>query len=296
MIVNNIKKVIFLLCVFVFCTQINLFSQEKKKRTFMYLTYEKNNEGVKRLKVKLKYKENKKFFNLENAGVKFFYGEEFMEELGEIISNEEGEAVFEIKDELEPDSVGVFCFGAKYSGNEKHKKAKKEVCVKDAEIELVFNQKSESRIIHIKAHELINEGKNAINNEKIVISVPTLFGDLELGNSNIVNGSCSIEFPSDLPGDKDGFLLITAKIIDSEFYGNVYRSERVPWGMKTSYDNVNYSSEKGKLWTYNAPIWMVVTLTVLLLGVWSHFGYVIFQMYKINKEGKEIIKAEEKES
>lgn len=281
-----IKKLILVLIVLVIGNQVLVFSQAKKKRTFMYLTYVKSSDGIKNLKVKLKYKENKKFRDLENAQVFFFHGEDSQNELGTVVSNHLGEAVLKLEEEIEADSLGNYCFSAKFKGNENHKKATKELCVKDAEITMSFNQKPESRDIEIKAYEVSGDQKIAISNENVVISVPTLFGNLVLGKASVQEGECVIQFPSDLPGDEDGMLLITAKIAESEIYGEVNKTEKVPWGIKSTEFNEGVGSEKGKLWTYNAPIWMVVTLAVLLLGVWSHFGYVVFKMFKINKEGK----------
>lgn len=289
----NTKKILLVLFFFMVSNHVLVFSQAKKMRTYMYLTYEKNSEGIKSLKVKLKYKENKKFRNLEKAQVHFFHGEDLQIELGGVESNHLGEIVLKLEKELVADSLGNYCFSAKYKGNEKHKKAKKELCIKDAEVEMSFNQKPEGRDIKIKAYELSDGNEVAINNEDVEISVPTLFGNLVLGTAKIDNGECVIEFPSDLPGDENGLLLITAKLVDSEIYGEVYKTETVPWGVKSSEINGGNATEKGKLWTYNAPIWMVVTLTVLLLGVWSHFGYVIYQMIKINKEGKEVEQPED---
>ena len=74
-------------------------------------------------------------------------------------------------------------------------------------------------------------------------------------------------------------------IKDSEDFGDVEVREIIPWGAPKKQTEIEEADGKGKLWTYNAPFWMVITLIILMTGVWSHFGYVIYNLYKINKEG-----------
>ncbi len=160
--------------------------------------------------------------------------------------------------------------------------------MKDSRLNLAFNQTSEGKTITVRAYEIKSEEEELpLSEEEIYILIPTLFGEMQIGKSSLDDGSCQVEFPSDLAGDSKGNLEIIARIKDSDVYGNVVKTENIPWGKPKPANQIGETIEKGKLWTFNAPLWMIITLSILVLGVWSHFGYVIYKMYKINKEGSE---------
>lgn len=265
---------------------IKVNAQDELKRTYLKLYYTKNSDGSKSLTANISYKENRKFVAVKNETISFYSGVDMDELIKEVEINSNGEAVVVIPEELQADSLGFFYFAAKFKGTETYKRSNKDLSIKDSRLELTFNQKSEGRTITVKAFEIKDEEEDLpLSEEDVYVFIPTLFGDMQIGRASLENGSCQIEFPSDLPGDSVGNLEIIVKIIDSEVYGDVVKAEKIPWGTPKPINQVEESNEKGKLWTYNAPLWMVITLSILLIGVWSHFGFVIYKMYKINKEG-----------
>ncbi len=265
---------------------LQVYSQDEPQRTYMKFSYLKKTDGSKYLKASLSYKADRKFVPYQGGDVVFYEGEEEDEHIGKAITDSKGEAILLLPEDIEADSIGVFYFSAKFKGNDVLKRASKSLSCRDAYLELKFNQESEGRTIDVSAYELVNEEKVEISDLEVSISVPTLFGDMILGKGDMEDGMCQIGFPEDLPGDSMGNLEIIAKITDSEEFGNVEWRERIPWGATRVPTEVEESGSKGKLWTYNAPLWMVITMIILMTGVWSHFGYVIYKMYKINKEGK----------
>ena len=265
-----------------------LNAQNELKRTYLKLSYTKNSDGSKTLSANISYKENKKFVAVQNETISFYSGMELDELIEKVETNSNGEATIVVPEELQSDSVGFIYLGAKFKGTETFKRSKKELSVKDARLELNFSQKSEGRTITIKAFVIMNEEEEfPLSGEDVLILIPTLFGDMQLGKSSLEDGVCQIEFPSDIPGDSLGNLQIIAKINDSEDFGNVLKTENIPWGIPKVIHQISETKREGELWTYNAPMWMVVTLVILLLGVWFHFGFVIYKMYKINKGGLE---------
>ena len=266
----------------------SLNAQSDLKMTYLKLSYTKNSDGSKTLTANISYKENKKFVAVQNETISFYSGLELDKLIEKVETNANGEALVPIPEGLETDSLGVLNFAAKFKGTETFKRSKKKLSVKDSRLELMFSQKSEGRTITVKAFEIRNEEEEfPLNGEDVFILVPTLFGDMQVGKSSLEDGVCQMEFPSDIPGDSLGNLQIIAKIKDSEDYGNVLKTENIPWGIPKVLHQISETKREGELWTYNAPMWMVVTLVILLLGVWFHFGFVIYKMYKINKVGSE---------
>ncbi len=267
---------------------LKLNAQDELKRTYLKLYYTKNSDESKSLTANISYKENGKFVAVKNDTISFYSGVDLDELINKVEINSNGEAVVVVPEELQADSLGFYYFAAEFKGTETYKRSNKEISIKNSRLELSFNQKSEGRTITVKAFEIRDEGEDLpLSEEYVYIFVPTLFGEMQIGSSSLEDGSCQIEFPSDLPGDSLGNLEIIVKIKDSEVYGDVVKTEKIPWGIPKPLYQIEETNEKGKLWTYNAPLWMVITLSILLIGVWSHFGFVIYKMYKINKEGSE---------
>lgn len=282
------KSKIFILVLILMTIMFQSFSQEESKKAFMKFSCVKKTDGRKQLKAVLSYKEDRKFVNYQGGDILFYKGEEEDEQIGEVKTNFKGEALLMLPENLEADSGGVFYFSAKFKGDEVLKRISKSLSCKEAYLELSFNQKTDGRTVDVSAYEMVDGEKVEISDLEVSISVPTLFGDMILGKGNLEEGICQINFPENLPGDSLGNLEIIAKIVDSEEFGNVEKIESIPWGVQRMPTEVEESGSKGKLWTYNAPLWMVITLIILMTGVWSHFGYVIYKMYRINKEGKEL--------
>jgi hypothetical protein len=98
-------------------------------------------------------------------------------------------------------------------------------------------------------------------------------------------GRFTFEFPANLPGEADGTIHIIARIEENEQYANIETTRSYAWGVPSV---VAVSGAQRTLWTEIAPMWMIVTLTILLSGVWGHYIYVIIQLILINRESKKL--------
>lgn len=285
----TVLKLTFLGLIFM-SVGLKLNAQDKLDRSYLQLNYTKNSDG-KNLKANLRFKENRKFKPIINGKISFYTGIDLDELIEEVTTNSNGDASILVPEELEVDSAGYFYFAAEFEGTETLKKSYQDLSVKDARLELTFNQESEGRSITVHGFELTSDEELPLSEEDVVISVPTLFGEMKIGTSTLEDGSCLIDFPSDLPGDSLGNLQIIVKIEDSDDFANVVKTKMIPWGIPKPTSHVKEEMAKGKLWTHNAPLWMVITLLILLIGVWSHFGYIIYKLFKINKEGSQKVSA-----
>jgi hypothetical protein len=113
-----------------------------------------------------------------------------------------------------------------------------------------------------------------------------MFSRLPIGEVSLdETGKGSVEFPSDLPGDSLGNLQVVAFIAENESYGNIESATTVQWGKPKQTLSLTHRA----LWTQIAPMWMIVSLTFLLIGVWAHYVYVLAQILKIRIKGKKPI-------
>lgn len=155
----------------------------------------------------------------------------------------------------------------------------------DLTIEMKLEVKDSVKTITYHAFEIGPDGvKNPVKTD-LVFYVPRMFSKLKVAEgSSGDDGNGEVEFPNNIPGDSIGNLTVLGRVEENELYANVEVSQTIAWGVPTNYHIVKFHRA---LWTTVAPTWMIITLTVLLLGVWGHYIYVVYKLYRINKEDKQ---------
>ncbi len=101
------------------------------------------------------------------------------------------------------------------------------------------------------------------------------------------SGILTVEFKRDsLPGDVKGNIILTARVDDNEFFGNLQVEKIVPWGEVTKIDDSFFN--KRTLWTTRSrtPFWLLFMAYTIILGVWGTLVYLIFQLFRIKKLGR----------
>jgi len=58
----------------------------------------------------------------------------------------------------------------------------------------------------------------------------------------------------------------------------------INWGVHKQYYKAEVPS--GKLWTPIAPLWMIITLIIMLAGVWAHYFYAVYELIMIKRLSK----------
>jgi hypothetical protein len=178
---------------------------------------------------------------------------------------------------------GKLKFSATIGTNALVETGSKEVSLTDIEIQMDFKIEDSVKKVYFKAFELgPNEEKKPVSKTDIFFYIPRMFSLYKVADGSLgEDGTGEIEFPSDLPGDSLGNLTIMARIEESENYANVEKQEKIAWGKPVNY---HFPKFQRALWTAVAPTWMIITLTILLLGVWAHYAFVIFNLWKIKQE------------
>jgi len=114
------------------------------------------------------------------------------------------------------------------------------------------------------------------------------FGQLNVTGENAYtdeNGKLEIPFPHDLPGDKQGHVDLTVKVSDDDLYGKLEVKLISKLGVPTN--PINPLSERAMWGTRaNAPIWIILTFALGVLGIWSIIFLVIFNTPKLKKMAK----------
>jgi hypothetical protein len=101
-------------------------------------------------------------------------------------------------------------------------------------------------------------------------------------------GTASVEFKRDsLPGDHLGNFVLVAKVEDNEQFGNLLVEKTVPWGIVVK-ENKNFFDQR-TLWStrFRTPEWLLFMAYSIVISVWSVIIYLVFQIIKIKRLGKE---------
>jgi len=124
-----------------------------------------------------------------------------------------------------------------------------------------------------------------LQNIELEALVKRQFGQLNVAGENAFtdeNGKLKIPFPHDLPGNKLGNVDLTVKVSDDDLYGKLEVKSIAKLGVPTN--PINPLSERAMWGTRaNAPIWIILTFSFVVLGIWSAIIMIIFRVFKLKR-------------
>jgi mono/diheme cytochrome c family protein len=139
---------------------------------------------------------------------------------------------------------------------------------------------AETRTVKVTATDL---SKKPIKGAEIVLFVKRYFGNLPIGEAATTNdeGVATFIFPKDIPGDKAGNLELIVKL-NSEKAGDSQAKLKLAIGVPTDKPSL---TEKRAMWNDvgNAPLWLLLAYTLMVLVVWSFLLYILYQLYLLKK-------------
>ena len=188
------------------------------------------------------------------------------------------------------DENGFINLIAKFEGTDALDEEEEELSVKDLHLELNLKEIDSVKTVIVKAFTIDSLGiETPVEEADIIVSVQGMLSKMKIKEDYIEDGEFKFEFPTDLPGNENGDITVFSIIEDNDDFGNVFQKKTVNWGTF----NKQVKEEGNKLWSEAAPMWMYIVLTILLLGVWANYVYTILNLFKIKKEGKELLSSEE---
>lgn len=216
--------------------------------------------------------------------------------LGTVTTNDEGVAVL---DEVPFSSLLLsldhrFNLTFKVAENDDYIETPKELSFSEVDMKLDFMEIDSIKQIVVTLSSWNEEGSLIpVEEAEAYLYVPRLFSLLPIGDIYTdEEGKGMMAFPVDLPGDKSGEMMIVAKIEDHEKFGNVEVSNTINWAKPGNHE---LEVLPRALWSTNTPVWMLITFIVLMVGVWFHYGWILFNLFRIrsysrmNSNTKEII-------
>ena len=286
-------SVFFLALALLTLSSANSYAEEKTDSTStpaesrMMLSYLCGSDSVI-LTATLSIKKGETIFALENALVEFSASNGNISKLlDKVKTDQEGNAECKIASAALPaDKDGLVAYSVKFAGNDKYPDAEASFSAKPAKIRLFFSIEDSLRMLKVTATQKNEKGEEiAIPKETVLIYIPRLFSLLKIGEVTLdENGTGTMEFPKEIVGDTLGNLVVMAKIEENDKFGFVLGKNIINWGVHKQYYKAEVPSRE--LWTPIAPLWMIITLLVMLAGVWAHYMYAVYELIMIKRLSK----------
>ena len=288
--IKNIHKTValalLLICVaLVNVNEVNAKVSAKQERVRMKLYYAKNDAGDRIISIGLTSGSGKNMYGVKNAEVLLTSAlNDSTINLALIETDTVGEVQLYLAQDfiLPMDEDGKTIIEASYDGNEKYRPASSDIEISDIDLEFSFEVEDSVRYLNIIANRIDQEGtKIPIEELDISIGVQRLYSILPLDDVETdENGIGVLEIPDDLPGDAEGNLTFVANIEDHDDFGTVTKSASNTWGLPVSYE---LEPLPRQLFSDEAPLWMIASVFIILLGAWYHFFLSISKLIKLKK-------------
>ena len=269
------------------------YSQESKapkaNKSRLKLEYTKKSDNSIQLEAKLSSRINRKPVAVTNTILSFYDQTDSSVLLKSAITDKKGKAKIVLSPgyPIGRDTLST-TFSVIFEGNDQYKPSSKELTVKDARMDVGYETVDSIHTVTVSAYEL-NNGKpgTPLTDLDVYVYVKRLFSLLKVGEGWLQDGEATIEIPDDLPGDVEGNLNFVTIIPETDNYGTIENEATVNWGIRPPVQNKYANESKRALWEPKAPFWMVITLGILILGVFYHYFLILYKLFKIKKIGKQ---------
>ena len=283
---NQILRTTFILSLLIL-GPVSSFAQEKSAITpYIQLQYIKNSADERMLQTTLTYSVNRMEVPLPGMEISFYSGSVKKGELASVKTDEKGIARLPLGSgiRLDLENDGSWAFSSEFKGNDTIEAATSAIKVKDVRLEMTVSDTDSVKTIILKAVTSEKGKELPVSGEAVKIYVPRMFSLLPLGEVTLdEKGTGSLESPADLPGDTVGNITIISRFEDHPVFGNVERRMVQKWGVPTNY---SVPVTHRALWTKTPPMWMIITLSILLTGVWGHYLFAVISLIIIKIESK----------
>jgi hypothetical protein len=286
---NLLISLSFVIGILIFLPTLT-FAQAEKNPLNVELTTWKYSDGTRNLINKVSFTGENGNIAVEGLTITFIHGEQGKENiLGTAVTGADGRAVYTVAEgtRLKCNNAGVIRFLAKSEENDKYQASETSIEVKDARIEIGFTEIDSVRKITYQGVILNAKGEEEpLANMDVYFFVPRMFSTLKIVDGWLgEDGKGESDFPLNLSGDSTGVIKIYARIEENADFGNLEAAGESNWALKKH--GSDPEGPQRELWTPIAPLWMIITLIIMLAGVWAHYVYAVIQLILINKAGKE---------
>ena len=293
---NTIKKILrhsflIVLLLSIFMPDIVHAQDASDETAILKLQYFNINNSVQYLLLESSTKKNKIFTPKKNILYKV-YLDSFSNSnlIAEVKTNDEGKAKMFIPPSLKTvwDNSSLHTFIVMQGEEE----VQSDYSITKARIEIDTSTVDSIKNITVKVLKDENGKLIAVPDVEMKVGIKRLGGILSGGDEETYttdsSGLVTLPFTKiNMPGDKFGNIVLTAKIEDNEFLGNIIIEKKAAWGVPTIVSDDFF--KRRELWStrFRSPYWLLFMAYAIVIGVYGTLIYLVFQMVKIIKLGKQ---------
>lgn len=264
---------------------------DEKPDPIIYFKYFERNNTIRSLEATIKTKVERTFYLSEGVTVTFYKTEVSPEHvIGTSKTNIKGLAVCNIPDRSEDEDLSVpVDYFVVIENDSLVNDGEETISVQESNFEMALEEEDSVRYVRMQLMALDENGEEVpVPDAEIQVFVKRLFGQLPIMEGTELTdeeGFLEVEFPAGIPGDTLGNLIVVAKILEHETFGNLEFVKEMQWGLPKVHDPVKVSRE---LWASrsNTPIYLLVIINTMIIGIWGIIFYIIYQVFKIRRIGK----------
>ena len=218
----------------------SVFAQDSAKNELvMNIGYFMNNNKMVYLLVNTKTKIDKKFQPVAGMVVNLYLDNDYGGNLiGKVITDEKGLAKAIIPPGLKNswDSASAHTFIGISTPTKQFDETRAEAAITKTKITIDTLADAEARTITVSVSALIGGEWVPAKDVEMKVGVARSGGILAAGDEETYTtdstGAVNAEFKKDsLPGDQKGNIVLVAKVVDNDQYGNLLVEKAVPWGV-----------------------------------------------------------------
>ena len=287
------NKILFLSLCFLSATAICVAQENEKKTLSLNIGYYVKNNNTQYLMATVQTKVEGKFQPVKDIAVSLFLDSVSDDNLiNKVKTDEKGKAKAYLPISLKNKwdvSTNHTILGM-IESSDQFEEATSELTITKSKIEIDTSSDEETRSIIVTIKKFENDEWVPVKDVDVKIGIARMGGILSAGDEEFYttdsSGQAIAELnKQELPGDKDGNLVLAAKVDDNDEVGSIIIEKTVPWGKPTEIDKDFFKQRT--LWStrYHTPPWLLFMAYSIIIGVWGTILYLIFQLLKIKKLG-----------
>jgi hypothetical protein len=134
-------------------------------------------------------------------------------------------------------------------------------------------------------HAVVTLTGKPIENVVLQYYVKRTFGNLLLGeDTTLDDGTSAMAFPTDLPGATDGKLHVFVKVKTPDIFAGISSESAFQADVQPLAESQNFPRA---LWAPHAPLGLMLSIFVLLLGIWLSYFFVVSRIIAIRTGGRQ---------
>lgn len=157
---------------------------------------------------------------------------------------------------------------------------------KDCKTKIQLAHNKEKKQIKVTATGILKGEAAPMPEAEVSLFVKRYFGSMQIGKqiTTDASGVAVFNFPDDLPGDKEGNIVLIAKLTEEKMFGESQDTVKMQIGIPTNKPALN---EHRAMWNVvtKAPWWILFTYLGVVMGVMGVIFYIMLQLKKLKEIG-----------